>query len=577
MPLLPLLRRLPFTALAVGLLWAAAFPKLQFPALAWLAPAALLLSAASTSPRSIFFQGFLVGLVHYLISLHWLLFIPFPTGAVAGWLALSAYMALFPAIWVSICWALRPSDTLHPTHNPTPLPSPFSFRLSPLIQSLPSSPWHQRASWALVCAIAWSSLEFASSRLLSGFPWNLLGASQYQSIALIQIASITGVYGVSFLVAWFSSSLACATSRLLAPLPTHTNTASTDRTYPKPFLGSNHAWAFLADLALPLLALASALAFGLHQIAHSPQSSTHLQVALVQPSIPQNLIFDPKENTNRFAKLIRLSQIALATKPDLLIWPEAATPNLLRYDPLNYQTITNLLAGSRTWMILGADDAEPNRQTPDPNDALYFNSAFAISPSGEFVGDYRKRRLVIFGEYVPLSRWLPFLRYVTPIDGGFEPGTEPGWFNIRPLNLRAGILICFEDVFPQAARECVDSSTDFLLNLTNNGWFGESAAQWQHAASSVFRAVENQIPLIRCTNNGLTCWIDPAGRLHAVHFDDSNDIYSAGIKTARIPTLGPGVKRSLTFYTRHGDVFAWSCSGITLALLGLRRLRSTSR
>ena len=135
------------------------------------------------------------------------------------------------------------------------------------------------------------------------------------------------------------------------------------------------------------------------------------------------------------------------------------------------------------------------------------------------------------------------------------------------------MLICFEDVFPHCVREYVEDDTDFLLNLTNNGWFGESAAQWQHAANAVFRAVENGLPLVRCANNGLTCWVDARGRVEEIYFPGTRDIYGAGWKMARVPLLA-GQPRAPTFYRRHGDWFGWSCvavSALGLGAAGLRR------
>ena len=129
---------------------------------------------------------------------------------------------------------------------------------------------------------------------------------------------------------------------------------------------------------------------------------------------------------------------------------------------------------------------------------------------------YIKRKLVIFGEYVPLADWLPFLKYLTPIQGGFTPGRRPVSFPLPGLRAKTSVLICFEDIFPHLVREHVDDDTDFLVNLTNNGWFGESAAQWQHAANAVFRAVENGLPLVRCANNGLTCWVDATMYIHGM-------------------------------------------------------------
>ncbi len=124
---------------------------------------------------------------------------------------------------------------------------------------------------------------------------------------------------------------------------------------------------------------------------------------------------------------------------------------------------------------------------------------------------------------------------------------------------RISPLICYEDVFPRESRESVDKETDFLLNLTNNGWFGASAAQWQHAICALFRAVENGVPLVRCTNNGLTCWMDARGRMHDVYFPGSPDIYQAGFKIVDIPLRGASAREHRTIYHQYGDWFGWTC------------------
>ncbi len=130
-------------------------------------------------------------------------------------------------------------------------------------------------------------------------------------------------------------------------------------------------------------------------------------------------------------------------------------------------------------------------------------------------------------------------------------------------------MICFEDVFPHLVREYVDDDTDFLVNLTNDGWFGEGAAQWQHGAAGVFRAVENGLPLVCCSNNGLTCWVDARGRLRQIFESSAHGIYGQGFLLAQIPVLAPGEKREPTFYREYGDVFGWGCVGF----IGLRLLR----
>jgi apolipoprotein N-acyltransferase len=376
-------------------------------------------------------------------------------------------------------------------------------------------------------------------RFLTGFPWSFLGVSQYEMLPLIQIASITGIYGVSFLVAWFSVSFA-NTLFILVMQPTR-------------------RWAWRGAIILPLLTIAVVIAFGFRRAMHGPRSDRELSVALVQPSIPQTLIWDSKETANRFKQLLQLSEQALASKPDLLVWPEAALPNT---DQEMYRAITNLVVSHNVWMIFGADDAQTVVESSQAVGTKYFNSGFLLNPKGEVAGIYRKRRLVIFGEYVPLSRWLPFMKYLTPISGGFTPGDRPVPFRLSKPRATTSVLICFEDVFPDLARVYATDDTDFLLNLTNNGWFGESGAQWQHAATAVFRAVENGLPLVRCANNGLTCWVDSTGRLHEINFRDSKDIYRAGFKIATIPLLPNGQKREATLYHRYGDWFGWGCVGL---------------
>jgi len=174
---------------------------------------------------------------------------------------------------------------------------------------------------------------------------------------------------------------------------------------------------------------------------------------------------------------------------------------------------------------------------------------------------------VIFGEYIPLARWLPIFKFFTPIEGGFTPGDGPVPFDLTDLKVKTSPLICFEDVFPHLVREYADVDTDFLVNLTNNGWFGESAAQWQHATSALFRAIENGLPLVRCSNNGLTCWVDAHGRLRQIFRDSGGSVYGAGFMAAEVPLLGDGERRPPTFYHEHGDWFGWGCVGVAVVAL----------
>jgi apolipoprotein N-acyltransferase len=532
--------RYAWSALA-GLCLAAAFPKIGIAGLAWVAPGAMLFAALGGKGGDVFRVGYVGGYAYALAAFYWILLIPFPPGAIAGWFALSAYVALYPATWVWLCWKTFPAAARADS-----------------IQAVLSVTAFQRVAWAFSCAVLWVALEMVLARLFTGFPWNLLGVSQYQILPVIQIAGWTGVYGISFLIIWFSVGLAAAAANLMAK-PTRTK-----------------GW--VADLVLPLVVLLVVIAYGSSKLSRpQPPPSRTLKAVLVQPSIPQTLIWDKDQSATRFKQLIELSDRALTenTNAQLLVWPEAAVPNMLRYEAPIYQAVTNIASGHRVWVILGSDDAAPH-EGEGKREYDYFNSSFLVSPRGELVAAYQKRRLVIFGEYIPLERWLPMMKFLTPVGGSFTAGTKPSPFTLGELEVKTSVLICFEDIFPHIGREYVEEGTDFLLNLTNNGWFGESAAQWQHAANAVFRTVENGIPLVRCANNGLTCLVDTFGRIHQAYFPGTRDIYGAGYKVVDIPLLGDGQRRSLTFYTRHGDWFGWGCVGlavvtVTLAWVGRKR------
>ena len=550
-------------AVIAGLLLAGSFPKIGIAGLAWVAPALILAAALGKSGGERFRIGYVAGLAHYLASLYWLLLIPYrwhsiPLGPATGWLALSAYLALYPAIWV---WLLAevcgprsavhgPQSTVHglPGTSPSWLPSGFGGLLA--------RSWGQRTIWAISGAALWVALEMVVGRLFSGFPWNLLGSSQYQMVPLIQVASVAGIYGISFLLVWVSLSLLSA--GLMVVL--------------RPTLRS--AW--VGEIILPLTVVALVFNFGFRQLTADAPPVRTLKVTMVQPSIPQTLIWDTSRDRERFGELVHLSVQALTNQPDLLVWPEAAVPSYARWDTNIYPAITNLIRQHPAWLILGSDDVGLPAHPAHADDYEYYNASFLVAPDGDFANRYRKRNLVIFGEYVPLVRWLPFVKWFTPIEGGFTPGNRPVPFSLTNLDVKASVLICFEDIFPHLAREYADDDTDFLVNLTNNGWFGESAAQWQHAAGAVFRAVENGLPLIRCSNNGLTGWVDARGRLRQVFRDDRGTIYGPGFLTAEIPLLGPGEKREATFYHRHGDAFGWACVGIAGIMLA-RRLGTMRR
>jgi apolipoprotein N-acyltransferase len=510
-------------AITAGLVLATAFPKIGVAGFAWIAPALILAAAHGNPGRDAFRIGYVAGLAHYLASLYWLLLIPVTGYPILGWVALSAFLALYPALWV---WLLAGKHAI--------------------------GGWPQRTARSLTGAAIWVAMEMIQSRLFSGFPWNQLGSSQFQQLPLIQIASVTGVYGVSFIVVWTSLSLFNAAQAIVRQ-PTN-----------------RHAW--LSEIILPLTVLVCVFTFGLARLREQNPDSPTLRVALVQPSIPQKWIWASGEDSSWFNRVLDLTTRALTNETDLVLWPEAAIPHRIRYDEDTLNAVTSIAKSNRVWMIIGSDDLEPRAGSLNPEEADDLNSSFLVRPDGALVARYCKRNLVAFGEYIPLVRWLPFVKWFTPIDGGFTPGDKVVPFELSDHNVKIATLICFEDMFPHLAREYVEADTDFLVNLTNDGWFGESAEQWQHAAGAVFRAVENGVPLARCCNNGITCWVDSRGRIREIFRDENRSVYGPGFMTAHIPVLASGETHLPTFYNRHGDWFGWACVGIA-TLVALARIR----
>ncbi len=537
-------------AILGALLLALAFPKTSFAGFAWVAPALLAWAAQNKKPMDSFRVGCLGGFAFWMISLSWLLSIPYPFFPILGWLALSAFLSLYFGAWTWLVSGYRR----------------WSFT------------WVHRLLWSLGGAASWVGLEMIRARLLGGFPWSFLGVSQYQYTPLIQMACITGVYGVSFLVVWFSLAMGCAAARIRI-LPNH-----------------RHVWQ--QEIVLPLLVVVFCFTGGFFRMSHTSSSDRQLRVTSIQPDIPQTVIWNPDSDHAQFDSFLALNEAALTNATDVLLWPESAVPEM---SPENCNRISLLARQHHVWLILNGEDVKETS-----SETNYFNAAFLVNPEGRLAGAYHKQKLVIFGEYVPLSKWLPFLKWLTPISGAWTPGKGPQRFEITglekpsnpspdlahaqpsdqpgvvylgnpggqtgmaPASCHTSVLICFEDTFPGVARSAARQDIDFFVNLTNDGWFGQGSEQWQHLANAVFRAVENGIPMFRCANNGVTCLINAQGGVERLFRTPGGSEYGRGFIHADVPLPSGGTDESATWYNRHGDVFGWACVG-ALALQAWRR------
>jgi apolipoprotein N-acyltransferase len=417
------------------------------------------------------------------------------------------------------------------------------------------SPWIRSTNnllLAFLVAAAWVTQEWLRGWVFSGFGWNGLGVALHGNWPLIQIAELTGVAGLSFMVA-FANVIAVATVRRLA-LEASTRTV-------RPHF----------DLTLTLATIVGVLTFGLRATQVSPPTKP-LRVAAVQSNVPQNQKFDPQFTLKIFDQFRRLSEIALRSSPppDLLIWPESSMPGPVLADRESYQFVMDLATSAESDILLGTIDEE--------NGDVY-NAALLVSDGGEQVQVYRKLHLVPFGEYVPGRHRVPLLARIVgdQVPGDFKQGKDHTVFELTNSDVKVAPLICFEDTIGDLTRRFVlpsenNPGANLLVDITNDGWFLHSAGSHQHLANAIFRCVETRRPMVRAANTGVTCFVNEFGRVTQKLQDETGSTFTEGVLTGevKVPT-----EHELTFYTRHGELFAKICVAVTaiatLAVFALRR------
>lgn len=476
-----------------GLLVVLSFPRTELSFLAWVALIPLLIALEGQSARAAFKTGFVSGLVAYAGLLYWLIIVmtqygnlPLAVG-ISLWLLLSCWLAVFTAL---AAWAARLGEKCG-------------------IKS------------AFVLPLAWVAADYLRSFMLTGFPWTMLGHSQYRLLPLIQVADLTGVYGLTALVVLGNVVL----YRILRAL--------TGAKVPYP----------AKSAAVLVLALASVLWYGFERLHKPPAVSKPVKVALIQGNIDQSVKWSPaylESTLDTYTRLTR--QAAVQIKPDLVVWPESAAPFFFQDNGLPSSRIRTVAQELDTALLFGSPASE-NRN----GKTVYLNSAFLLDQHGDTTGRSDKIHLVPFGEYVPLARMLPFVSKLVHGIGDFAAGKE-----VRSLvtdKLPVGVLVCYEAIFPELAREQVNNGSRLLVNITNDAWFGRSSAPYQHLAMTVFRTVETRTSLVRAANTGITAIIDQNG-----HIKGMTPLFKEAVMTGEVL---PGSADSL--YLRVGDLFAKSC------------------
>jgi len=385
----------------------------------------------------------------------------------------------------------------------------------------------------------WVIIEWTRTWLFGGFPWMPLAATQYERISVLQVAAYTGAGGVSFVLVAVNIGVAAYAHRLFLEGQTGFRRRSQE---------------FLMALFLLLVCLSLQISDTTNQAYFK---EPFVRVALVQPYIPAREKWVPSEAPGIVHVLEATTLQAGETHPNLILWPESTTPWPVNTDPNMRKFVEQLAAESKAYMLIGADATE--QQGPRE---LWHNSAFVVDPQlGLQTSYYSKQKLVPFGEYIPLRPIFGWIDKFVPLDNDASPG-DSGMPLVVPLDsgpAAIGVLICYEDIFPSVAREEVRLGADALAVLTNDAWYGEAGAAYQHAASSVLRAVETRRPVIRCGNGGWSGWIDEFGNIRKVMKDDRGSVYFRGTMTIDVTRDTRWVgKRS--FYVEHGDWFVAACA-----------------
>jgi len=383
----------------------------------------------------------------------------------------------------------------------------------------------------------WVVLEYCRSFLLTGFPWALLAYTQEKNLFAIQAADLFGSWGVSFLIIFANVFL----FELI--------TARRKDYFLK-----------ISQIIIVLLIFVCWFTYGIFRVYENPKKSCPLLVSVVQGNIPQEIKWVSSFREKIFKKYQLLTDIVrLKEVPDLIIWPETSFPDYLELGD-NDKDLKEYIQKNGTPLLLGSIRLEG---------AHYFNSAILFSRTGDILGDYDKIHLVPFGEYIPLRRFLPFLGRLLPIED-FTAGKDYKIFSIHGSQcslMNFGVLICFEDIFGSLASRFVRSGADFLVNITNDAWFGNTASPFEHRQASVFRAVENRVFVVRSANAGISCIIDDKGKVVATVEDaGGNEAFVTGFATAFIYKTA---RRGL--YAQIGDIFVFVCILSVIGIVFFRR------
>jgi apolipoprotein N-acyltransferase len=496
-----------------GLLLALAFPPYNLTWLGWVGAVPLLISLRRVKPWQAFLAGWMAGIVYFVVVFPWIN----EVGS-AGKLAISCghlYLGLYLGLF---CLLAR---LIHKRFNPP----------------------------HIIAAPVWVACDYLRSHFFFlAFPWALLGHTQYLQLPIVQIATVTGAYGVTFLMVLAGGAIADLIEHWL----------DQKKTGAKFLTVFNHKRVYVAFLIFSMIAISWGL--GWQSLSKELEGST-LHVAVVQGNIPQDIKWDPKYREKILSTYERLSFEAAELRPQLIVWPEAATPGFVLKNFGLLKRMITLIKRLNTSFIIGSSEYPKFNKDPQSTQKSA-NSALFFSREGKRHGQYIKNRLVPLGEYLPYESTISWPDFIIPPGKKYYEiqGTESEPFQFNGLKL--GMLICWENIFPELTRNLIQKEADLIINISNEAWFGKTGAPFQILSMCVFRAVENRINMIRATNTGVSCFIDPFGRITGRVSRAGQELFVEGVSSSVIRLSSPG-----TFYSRYGDIFAWGCIAFTLVCM----------
>ena len=502
-----------FWALLSGALIFLSFPKFGTGILAWTAFVPLFYALQEKRFTQGLLTGFITGFSANIGIFYWITFVVVNYGylpvavGIAVMLLLSAYLALYVALFsAGIVY--------------------FNRRGIPLVFSAP---------------LLWTSLEYVKSHLLTGVPWENLGYSQYLYRPLIQIADMTGVFGLTFIIVFINVVI----FDVLRIGQSNTGSRVLNRRV-------------VAKVMAGCTLMAALFGYGMlrtGEVEKSIQKAGAMPVSLIQGDIDQNIKWHQAFQEETIRIYTSLSQQSAPVGQGLIVWPETAAPFFFQDRDDMHREVVSVALQTNNWLLFGS----PSYRMEGRN-AVFLNSAFLLSPDGRIAGQYDKVHLVPYGEYVPLRRFFPFISKLVVGIGDFRSGKgyEPLLIYKNGDQQKLGVMICYEGILPEAGRTYRQRGAGLLVNITNDAWFGNTSAPYQHLSMTVFRSVENRLYLVRAANTGISAIIDPTGKI----VNRSGLFEKAALQgTIRFMDMK-------SFYSIYGDLFVYGCMmGLTLILV----------